>query len=35
MHLSGHMAAQFRAVYLEGDWVAPNLKTQLLDVTWQ
>ena len=35
MYLPQQLAQQFRAAYLDSDWVAPNLKRQLSDVTWE
>lgn len=35
MNLTKQIANQFREVYLNGTWVATNLKTQLSDVSWE
>ena len=35
MSLTKQIAAQFRELYLHGEWVATNFKAQLSDVTWE
>jgi len=35
MKLIPHITQQFRELYLNGHWVATNLRDQLSDVTWQ
>ena len=35
MNYAKQIANQFREVYLNGNWVSTNLKTQLSDVTWE
>lgn len=35
MSLSSQIANQFRELYYAGNWVAPNLKEQLKDVTYE
>lgn len=35
MKLTQQIATQFRELYLNGNWVASNLKDQLSDVSWE
>lgn len=35
MNTTAQIAKQVREIFIEGEWICPNMKTQLADVTWQ